>query len=165
MIKFLTFIILATFAIIPNAQSAEPTLNDNHLLNFSGWHWRLNSYNNVLAVFNKRSPETYGEYDIGECSFCSGKEDGCEEDGIFEITLKKEPAIAVVCHIGAHSRQVKVFAPLKDNKNPVHTVTGAYTISYKETAEGIVINYDTQNKSGKFIQQKSYWPSMTEKND
>jgi len=140
----------------------EPILDRNHTINATNWSWRIDSHQkHSLKLFQTDTAYPAIHYDLSSCMFCSGEEDGCNQDGIFSIKVKKtlnEPILAVVCHIGAHSRLLQLFAPLRDKNNAVYTITGDYIIDYEIDPHGITVKYDRRNKNGEHSQKLSRWP-------
>jgi len=138
------------------------TRNVDNAITTTGYHWQLSgSYDTALSVMETDTGTVRGRYDLSECLFCEGEDDGCERDGIFGITLKsspKSPVLAAICHVGAHSQKIQIFEPLKNAGNPVHTAVGAFYVAYETTDNGILIRYDRSNADGEFSEKNLTWP-------
>ena len=163
------YILILFFACSTWISAAEPVLDLKHPLNSTGWFWHIDSqYTDTLKLYQGRSIKPAGQYDLTGCMFCSGEDDGCEQDGIFAISLQQdlnEPIVAAVCHIGAHSRMLQIFAPHRDRQDAVHTVTGDFIIDYDIDPQGITVKYDRRNEVGEFMQKLSRWPQPLDAGD
>ncbi|MEH6361195.1 MAG: hypothetical protein V7761_10735 [Amylibacter sp.] len=155
----LIFIILSA---TNHSQAETVTRNVDHAVATTGYHWQLSSgYDTALSVMETNTGIVRGRYDLSECIFCEGEDDGCERDGIFSITLKsspKSPTLAAICHVGAHSQKIQIFEPLKNAVSPVHTTVGAFYVEYETTDNGILIRYDRSNADGEFSEKNLTWP-------
>jgi len=155
---------LMLFTFSASIYSGEPKLDHSHSINSTGWIWRIDSQDtDVLKLFKADSKKPTRNYDLAGCMFCSGQDDGCDQDGIFDISLQQalnEPIVVAVCHVGAHSRMLQIFAPNQDKQEAVHTVTGDFVIDYDIDPQGITINYDRRNEDGQFDQKSSRWPRV-----
>jgi len=136
--------------------------NVDHTIPATGYHWKISSdYDTALSIMETGTGTVRGRYDLSGCMFCEGEDDGCERDGIFNITLEpspKSPALAAICHVGAHSQKIQIFEPLKNADSPVHTTVGAFYVEYETTDNGILIRYDRSNANGEFSEKTLTWP-------
>lgn len=159
------FLILALFSFSVSVYSDEPLLERSHSIKDTGWFWRIDSqHTDVLKLYQSHSTSPVVLYDLAGCMFCSGQDDDCDQDGIFDISLQQamnEPIVVAVCHVGAHSRMLQIFAPQRDTQNAVHTVTGAFIIDYDIDPQGITIRYDRRSEYGNFEQKSSRWPQLS----
>ena len=149
------------------AFSEEPKLDINHPIANDFWYWRINSKDTeqlILISKGKKVPEI--KFDISGCMFCEGEEDGCEQDGIFDLSKQlntTEPLVILVCHIGAHSRLLEIYAPERDSQNPVFQQTGDYVIDYSVNSNGVEVSFDRRDDNGEFQQLTKLWPLKTSK--
>ena len=125
-------------------------------------YWQLDLDDSlILSLFEGQSQSPRGQYDISNCQFCSGEDDNCERDGVVEINFisrPQEPVLAVTCHIGAHSQQLQILMPWKNENKAIHTMTGEYYITFERAPESITIEYDIRNDDGTFMQMVESWP-------
>lgn len=146
--------------------AAELVFDKDHSVTKEGsipeLHWRVNSDNTgSLVIYNTESVEPIAEYDITRCLFCAGGEDNCDSDGIFNISSivdLNEPTIGLVCHVGAHSQQLRIFQPMIDQENAINIYTGSYYINYEINQNGLIIIYDVYMEGGNFQSKTVYWP-------
>lgn len=140
------------------AVAAEPVTGQDQTLAETGWQWMLTD-TDTLRVQMSNALRDNATYDISECMFCSGEEDNCQEDGVFPVNLpENEPAIAVVCHTGAHSQRVQVLAPMRDRKQPVFTATGTYWVDYQPLDRGFNVTFDKRGSDGTPSINTVTWP-------
>ena len=142
----------------------EPILDYKHEIYFSSYSWQIESQaTDTLQIFKDDEIIPLVEYDLSGCMFCSGDEDGCDKDrvsGLFLADKSEEPFVVAVCHVGAHSRQLQVFAPLRNTEGAVFTATGAYSIDYEMDNRGITVTTDHRTEGyEEFTQLTEYWPN------
>lgn len=140
----------------------EPERGTKHKFEASDHYWQLGDDPlQELRLFKSASDQPFARFDLSDCLFCEGEDDNCEEDGIKEITpasMPKEPILAVICHVGAHSQRLQILAPQRSSKDAVFTVTGEYFVSYQPTSQGIIVQYDAPLADGSFGEVTSHWP-------
>ena len=155
------FMLLSIIICTP-VHAEEPRQGVPHKFKASNHHWLIDGGRSpVLSLFKDKSATPIGRYDLSGCSFCSGEGDNCESDGVAEITLPskpKEPILAVICHVGAHSQRIQIFAPLRKQNKAVYTATGAYYVTSSPIADGIAIEHDFKSKDGTFQRATRRWP-------
>lgn len=138
--------------------AAEPVADETHAVRETGWRWQMNEGAQQSIVLSAGDEQT-AEYDISECMFCSGEEDNCDEDGIYPVSLPdNEPAIAVICHKGAHSQRLQVLAPMRDAEKPVFEVTGDYWVNVELAETGLSVTYDRRKAEGVIATLMAKWP-------
>lgn len=144
-----------------SAVAGEPATGIRHPVGDTGWHWTLSDTPTQQVQLTHRDG-SHAVYDISECSFCTGEEDNCQANGIHRVSLPdNEPAVAVVCHKGAHSQRVQVLAPLRDRQSPVFTVTGDYWVYYQPLLpHGFEAAYDRRGEDGTPIVHTAVWPQQ-----
>ena len=127
------------------------------------FEWEVSGDDESFLLISERpSGKTMGRYELFPCSFCSGPEDNCDRDGIQEIRIEdqsEEPILAAVCHVGAHSQRLAVYAPMRDHENPVFVATGSYWVDYELEVGRLKVTYDKRDTAGEFIEVQEYWPS------
>lgn len=122
--------------------AVEPQSGQSYRIAETGWQWELIEGESLAVNLFSAKGESVA-YDISECTFCSGEADNCDANGIYVVNLPNhEPAIAVICHKGAHSQRLKVFAPLRDMTKTVFEVTGDYWVNYEPQKLGFKVTYD-----------------------
>jgi len=140
--------------------AAEPIKDQYTKIASSNWSWSVIQNKPGYAwleLIDSKGAEM--RYDISECYFCKGEDDNCEQDGIYPIKLiNNEPVVALVCHVGAHSQTLQVFAPMRDQNNPVFSVTGDYWVNHQQIQNGIKVQYDRVQSDGKGIELTAIWP-------
>ncbi len=140
------------------AFAAEPVAGQSHPIGNSGWHWML-SDPTFYSIQLSDTQDNRTVYDISECMFCSGEEDNCDEDGVYPVNLPgNEPAVAVICHKGAHSQRVQVLAPQRDREQPIWSVTGAYWVKSQPLDNGLKVTYDRLSDDGTPSINTVLWP-------
>lgn len=141
------------------ALAAEPAAGQRQPLADTGWYWTLDAAEGqTLRLSGPQGGAAV--YDISDCMFCSGEEDNCQQDGIHPLPLPdNEPALAVICHVGAHSQQAQVVAPLRDRQQPVFRVTGNYWVEHQLSNHGLTVNYDRRESNGEFSVHSARWPA------
>lgn len=143
--------------------AVEPIYNKKHNLSDNSFQWRVNktSSETALQIFKNNSEQIQMSYDISSCMFCSGEDDNCEKDGVFEFTYgdkSNNDALGLVCHTGAHSQRLLIFDYKNNLSEPVIDVVGLYYVDYKLTKQNIIIKYDVINKNEPSVVLK-YWPT------
>ena len=146
----------------PPLQAEEPAQGVIHKLTASNYSWQIDGGNDpVLTVFAGNPDQPRGRFDLSGCLFCAGEGDNCESDGVAQVSLPAnpgEPILAVTCHVGAHSQSVDIFAPWRNQSEPVFSVTGAYNALSRPAANGVTLEYDRSNDDGTFSQIVEHWP-------
>lgn len=160
------FIKLLFLILVIPALGNEPKLDCRQDIGTSDWSWMIDRKNqDILNVYQGKSTAPNAQYDLANCMFCTGEEDGCEQDGIFALSLEPDldkPILVAVCHIGAHSRELQIFTPDMDSEEAVFVATGDYTIDYQIESKGIKVTVDRRNDEGEFEQIESTWPMLEE---
>ena len=160
---FFFFLFITVHSFIPMSFADEPILDYKYQIGFSTYAWEINRKDtDTLIIYQDDIEEPFTQYSLSGCMFCSGEEDGCEQDGLSSVFLAKdtkEPLVLSVCHIGAHSRQLQVFAPLRNKTEAIFSTTGAYTIDYEKNALGVIVTTDYRNANNEFVQKTEYWPA------
>ena len=70
----------------------------------------------------------------------------------------EEPLYILACHVGAHSRTIEIFAPMRDRQRAVYSVTGAYFANFEVRSRDVQVEYDRQQPNGSFSTLVSHWP-------
>lgn len=154
--KIVVSIFLINSLLPVKAQSEEVPFNHLSrvaLSNGATWQWQVTNVEGLqfIEVINTsadtKSTEPILKADISRCSFCSGEEDNCSEDGIKILETASHPNafIRVICHVGAHSQQLMIFDPQQDSVNPVLQRIGVYWVSSILGKKNLLLSYD---KSG-----------------
>ncbi len=157
--KFLG-VFLVIIGIPLSSVAGEPITGISQPIGDTGWSWTLSNTprQHLQLSVTDDNPVVY---DISECIFCSGEDDNCEENGIYQVNLQdNEPAIAVVCHKGAHSQRLQLLAPLRDRQKPAFTVTGDYWVNYQPLPIGFKVSYDRRGDDGVPIMHTVFWPEQ-----
>ncbi|NNC98305.1 MAG: hypothetical protein HKN88_09575 [Gammaproteobacteria bacterium] len=168
-VKYLLILLISLLVFTWPLTADEPVLDYKHPIQITSYYWQIKSEApDILQIFQNDKVAPLTEYELSGCMFCSGEEDGCDTDGVSSLTLEEnpnEPLVMAVCHVGAHSRLLQVFAPLRDNEDAVFSTTGAYTIDYEMTGQGIKVTTDHRNyesdEAGEFTQRTEYWPKAS----
>jgi len=149
--------------------SEEPRLDSNNPIAKGSWFWRINSSDTEQLILKQKAKNSVEiQFDIAGCMFCEGEEDGCNQDGVFDLSklLKTaEPLVLLVCHIGAHSRLLEIYAPERNSSEPVFRQTGDYVIDFKVypkgNTKGIDVSFDRRDEKGEFQQLTKFWALKT----
>lgn len=106
------------------------------------WSFLEESFSSgVLRV--SRSDTAVGAYEI-DCSLEADEDAEGEGPHVraLDVPAHPNPVIVAECGIGAHSRQVLIFDPLQDSKEPVLRLTGAFVASAHENGERLRLEHD-----------------------
>jgi hypothetical protein len=155
---FLISVFVAFCFIRAPVSAHEPVIGKTHAVAETGWHWKING-DDLHTIVLSSANGAEARYDIGGCIFCSGEDDNCNKTGIFPIPMPDaEPAIAVVCHKGAHSQRLQVLAPMRDMKKPVFEITGEYWVDVEPRGTGLRVTYDRRAADGTMKTLAAEWP-------
>ena len=153
----ITILFFTSLFYFTTASGIEPEVNKLHPILPTAYSWRLiqNEGLNQLEIVSTKNNKTVSKVDISDCNFCSGEDDNCDADGIFAYTHQqiKEPLLAVVCHVGAHSQRFELFRPMQSQAQPALSITGDFYIDYATSLQRITLRYD-RTQQEKTIQ----WP-------
>lgn len=156
------FAVLCAIAPYSPAHADQPP--EGVLVSFTrvNFQWQLDRDPSLtLGVYDRQTKATLGRYDISDCQFCDGVDDNCDQDGILEInpvSRPSQPILGVICHTGAHSQRLQIFAPLQDPKQPIFSLTGGYYITAIPSHDGLIIKYDRENADGLRETVTQNWP-------
>jgi len=146
-----------------NATAQTPRLNQDNPIKNTDRVWRINAHQGtqILNLKESKNHQTLLNYDISECSFCEGKEDNCDKDGVFSFkTFKNLSYLGLVCHVGAHSQRLMIFDSQQVSDKPIFTQTGVYFVDYKLLEHGLEIRFDTwgEQSSSEPTITSFHWP-------
>jgi len=159
---------LITFGLIISYM--QPTLSASNANDVdSTWQWRLIKaefgHSEIAITSNK---QTIAEYNF-DCNLSNTTPPDEEDIGpsIDKVDSKKlpGPVLIVVCPVGAHSVELNIINPNKNNIEPVYSITGSYIAFWELKAEQLWITYDrpctpsqTDNCEIPFKQIKQVYP-------
>jgi len=145
------------------AGAEEPRPGETVAIAGTGWAYRyeIDRHAGSLRLFTIAAPQRQAVYSLGVCAFCAGNEDNCHRDGLFPLRLVEapaEPVVVAVCHVGAHSQQAKILAPLRDPRAATLAVTGQYAVVARPQRDGIVIERDELAAGQNVLHRSVPWP-------
>lgn len=137
-----------------------PAINNQSQIPETGFKWVYSiSADEGGQLIRFTAPNQVAEYEISDCMFCDADEDNCDADGIFPVPgTPPEPILAVVCHVGAHSQRLQIFAPLRDADRAILSVTGAYFVALEISERGVAYEYDQYDADGQPVVTSGSWP-------
>ena len=132
----------------------------------SDWSWRIDHRAQTLSFIPPDSGNPVATYDLAGCHFCTADDeediDQCGTDGVHPFSIDSRPAaplFLVACHVGAHSRQLEIFAPEQNPVAPLYRVTGAYYAEFQFHRERVEIHYDRYLAEGSMRAVTYSWPN------
>lgn len=153
----------AALAVLAAAQAGaeEPRPGETVPVPGTGWSYRYEAGVAGGTLHLADGGGRQADYRLDGCGFCSGGEDNCAHDGLFALRLvaaPAEPVVVAVCHVGAHSQQAAVLAPLRDARAPVLTVTGRYSVVARPVRDGLRVEHDEQADGARPRRVTVLWP-------
>lgn len=115
----------------------------------------------VIAILKRGSGRVVARYRLEGGQFCDYEDDNCDFDGIFPIvlpTMKDEPVLGVVRHIGAHGQKLSILRPLRNRKTPVFEAVADHALSFRLSPERLDITVDHALPGGAARQEHLHWP-------
>ena len=150
------FLFFSSLLFYTTANSTEPEVNKLHPILPTVYSWRLSQNEGLsqLEILNTNNKKALRKVDISDCMFCSGEEDNCDVGGIFAYSHQqiKEPLLAVICHVGAHSQRFELFRPMQSG-TAVVSITGDFYVDFTTSPQRITVRYD-RNQQEKI----THWP-------
>lgn len=149
------------------AGAEEPRPGETVAIAGTGWAYRydVDRHAGSLRMFTTAAPQRQAIYSLGDCAFCASDEDNCHRDGLFPLRLVKapaEPVVVATCHVGAHSQQAMILAPLRDPRAATLAITGRYSVVARPQRDGIIIEYDIieydEHVAGQTVRRFVPWP-------
>lgn len=115
----------------------------------------------IIVILQRDSRKVIARYHLEGGSFCDHDEDNCDTDGIFPIvvtSLKGEPVLGVVRHIGAHGQKLSILRPLRNRNTPVFEAVADYALDLRLHRDRLDVIIDRATSGGGASKEILHWP-------
>jgi len=156
---FIMILVLCTPCFSAFSKDIKP--NQWHpFYHLSTYHWQV-TQQQQLYIQHHHSLSTF---DLSNCRFCRGKDDGCHATGIQaqQFSFYPNPVLIAVCQTGAHSMKLMIFDPLKNQHEAIYQTYGVYYLNYALHKNHLDIRFDGRKNTCDtdicFQEKTVHWP-------
>ena len=135
------FFVILFFSACDTAGTKEDIQNQT-----SPWSWQLDRAGfDESQISIHQQDQAIASYTI-ECDLSDANTEVDDEEmpSVDKVITSEHPngLLAVVCNIGAHSKEVLLFDPLSNSEQAVYTKTGSYYADWKLKEDALWIIHD-----------------------